>query len=291
MRIREPVVAGQFYEADPDRCRADLEECLSKAGSVDLEGRRLIGGVVPHAGWTFSGALAAKVFRALADSRSPDVIVVFGSVHRHRGREAALFGDGRWEGPLGAVSVDRRLAERILSQTNLIVDDPYAHESEHSIEVQMPFIARLFPKAKVMPIMVPPVRTAPEVGQAVGRTLTSYDYDAVVVGTTDLTHYGPRYGFAPFGVGSKGNTWAKAKNDTRFIELVCAMRASEVVAEAGEHHNACGSGAVAATIAAAAALGATTGELLDHTTSAEVMAGRMYGDSGDSVGYAAIVFS
>ncbi len=290
MIIREPVVAGQFYPANPDQCRAEVLQYLSEGSADHTTDSRLLGGIVPHAGWVFSGAVAARVFNALAASGTPDVIVLVGSVHRIRGREAALFGAGRWETPLGPLEVDSRLAERILGHTNLIVDDPYAHEQEHSIEVQMPFVKHLFPEAKVVPIMVPQVPTAYEVGEAIGRTLTAYKYNALIVGTTDLTHYGPRYGFIPHGFGAKGSVWAKDENDRRFIDLVCSMRAKEVVSEAIEHKNACGGGATAATVAAVAALGATKGMLLEHTTSTEVAGGRMPDDQADSVGYAAIVF-
>jgi hypothetical protein len=237
-----------------------------------------------------SGAVAAKVFNVLASSTSPRVVVLLGGVHRVRGKEAALFAAGRWETPLGPVEIDSRLAERILGHTNLIIDDPYAHEEEHSIEVQVPFIKQLFPEAKVVPIMVPPVPTAHEVGEAVGRTLTSYKYDALVIGTTDLTHYGPRYGFTPQGVGAEGNTWAKEKNDRQFIDLVCTMKAKELVREASRNKNACSSGAAAATVAAAAALGASAGVLLEHTSSSEVLGGHFPEDQSDSVGYAAVVF-
>jgi AmmeMemoRadiSam system protein B len=150
----------------------------------------------------------------------------------------------------------------------------------------MPFIKHLFPLAKVAPIMVPINKTAPEVGQAVGRTLQSYKYNATVVGTTDLTHYGPGYGFTPYGVGPDALRWAKDENDRRFIDLVCAMRDGDLVAEASKRHNACNSGAAAATIAAVRVLGATRGVLLRHTTSSEVLGG----EHEDAVGYAGIVF-
>jgi AmmeMemoRadiSam system protein B len=290
MIIREPIVAGQFYPADPDRCRAEVLQCAESGSTSRMRGKRMFGGIVPHAGWVFSGAVAARVFNLLATAGTPDVIVLIGSVHRFRGKEAALFGAGRWETPIGPVEVDGRLAERILGHTNLIVDDPYAHEQEHSIEVQMPFLRHLFPEVKVVPVMVPPVAAAHEVGEAIGRTLTAYKYNALIVGTTDLTHYGPRYGFIPQGVGAKANAWAKEQNDRRFIDLVCSMKATELVAEAMEHKNACGSGATAATVAAVAALGATEGILLEHTTSADVMAGSLPDDQTDSVGYAAMVF-
>ncbi len=291
MIIREPVVAGQFYPRASEPCRAQLTEMLSATPPVDPDDRPMIGGLVPHAGWACSGAVTAKVFRALADSGTPDVVILLGGVHRYRGRNAALFGTGRWESPLGPVTVDERLAERVLGHTNLIVDDPYAHEDEHSIEVQIPFVKHLFGNARIVPIMVPPIETAHEVGEAVARTIKSYSYNAIVVGTTDLTHYGPRYGFTGHGIGKNANAWAKEINDRRFIDLVCEMKSTEVVVEAQEHNNACSAGAAAATLGAVLGLGAIRAELLEHTTSSEVLADTTPDPATDSVGYAGIVFS
>jgi len=177
----------------------------------------------------------------------------------------------------------------VLDACDAAVDDPHAHETEHSIEVQMPMIAFAFGDVPVVPIMIPPGPCALSVGEAVGKVLAADKRDAVIVGTTDLTHYGPGYGFTPQGVAAEAFTWAKEENDRRFIELMCAMAGDQVVAEAGERRNACSSGAVAATIGAAKTLGATKGTLLAHTTSREVL-----GQSGralpvDSVGYAGVV--
>lgn len=290
MIVREPVVADRFYPADADRCRTDLSSLLAHGPSDGASPGRKYGGIVPHAGWTFSGAVAARVFRMLADSVTPDVVVLFGSVHRYTGPKAALFSSGRWETPLGAVDVDARLADRLLGQTNLIVDDVHAHTDEHSIEVQMPFVKHLFPSAKVLPIMVPPGSDAPEVGEALARTLDAYGYDAIVIGSTDLTHYGPQYGFVPHGVGCVGNAWAKDVNDQRFIDLVCSMSAQKVVGEAIEHRNACSAGAVAAALRAALALGASTATLVSQTTSAEVVTAQGAAAPENSVGYAGFVF-
>jgi AmmeMemoRadiSam system protein B len=135
------------------------------------------------------------------------------------------------------------------------------------------------------------VNTAYEIGEAVGRTLKVYDYDALVIGTTDLTHYGPNYGFTPHGVGAAGNTWAKEENDRRFIDLLLALRGEELVAEAARHRSACSSGAAAATVGAVVALGASKATLLEHTSSAEVLGSKTPGEMTDSVGYAGVVFS
>ncbi len=291
MRIREPIVAGRFYPQDGTECRTELQRLLSQAPACRESEVVPIAGLLPHAGWSYSGQVAARVFSHLSTRPAPDVVVLFGGVHRSRGKEAAMFSSGRWETPVGSVAIDDRLSDRILSQTNLIVDDSYAHEDEHSIEVQLPFVRHLFPSAKMIPIMVPPGAHAHEVGEAVARTLTVYRYNAVVVGTTDLTHYGPSYGFTPRGAEAKGRRWAKEENDRRFLDRVCALQASELVAEAARHKNACSSGAAAATVAAAVALGATRAAVLEHTTSAEVFPSAEAAAPKDSVGYAGIVFA
>jgi AmmeMemoRadiSam system protein B len=291
MRVRETVFAGRFYPGAAEGCRDELIEMLDHAVEAPADLGKPVAGLVPHAGWIYSGTVAAAVFKVFAKREPPQSIVLFGAVHRSPARKAALFDSGRFETPLGPLMVDDRLADRILGHTNLLAQDPYAHEDEHSIEVQLPFIKHLYPDVKIVPIMVPPTDEAHEVGEAVGRTLTAYKYDAFVVGTTDLTHYGPMYGFTPHGLGAEGAKWAKTQNDSRFLDLVCAMKGREVVAEAAINHNACGSGAVAATIGAAAALGATKGHILQHTNSAEVMEERSGARASDAVGYAAVVFS
>ena len=289
--VREPVVAGRFYPETRCACDSQIDEFLSANASPRELPSTLYGGIVPHAGWVYSGAVAVEVFRALAASRQPDVLILFGGVHGYRGRKAALFASGRWETPLGTVEIDARLAERILSHTNLVTPDSHAHEEEHSLEVQLPFVQRLFPGVKVVPIMVPPTPAASEVGEAVARTIEVYDYHALVVGTTDLTHYGPQYGLVHRGVGVEANAWAKNENDRRFIDLMCAMRSTEVVAEANARKNACNAGAVAATMRAALALGASRGILLTHSTSSKVARKLEKTESENSVGYCGIVFA
>ena len=287
MVVRRPVVAGQFYPQATERCREDLLSCVASAPEPGALPRRLLGGIVPHAGWMCSGHLAAAVFKALAGASQPETIVMFGAAHRWAGKQAAMFCSGRWETPLGSIEVDDRLAQRVLGFTNVIADDPYAHQDEHALEVQMPFVKHFLPQAKVLPITVPPSAMATEVGEAVARTLEAYRSSAVVVGTTDLTHYGRSYHFEPHGPGEEGRRWAKEVNDRRIIDLMESMAAERVVPEALEHHNACGAGAVAATVASVAHQRAEVAVVLEHTTRHEVLQGR---GSGDAVGYVGMVY-
>ena len=111
-----------------------------------------------------------------------------------------------------------------------------------------------------------------------------------MVGSTDLTHYGPSYGFIPGGSGRAGLEWAR-ENDRRVLDLIEAMRAEDVIEETASRQNACGGGAIAATIAACSAMGATRGICLDYTTSAEMMKEAFGRSAEDAVGYAAVIFA
>jgi hypothetical protein len=290
MMIREPVVAGQFYPAGREQCLKHIEALRPK---TPFEGgpARPVAAIVPHAGWVFSGATALAALEAVTSRRVPRSFVIFGAIHRPV-RHSAVFPSGGWETPLGLVEVDERLAREILSRgPDLVAEDPAAHESEHSIEVQLPLIHRLAPQAKIVPISVQPDEKAASVGRLVGIAIRGLGADAVCIGSTDLTHYGASYGFVPKGPGEAGIRWMRDENDKRMLDLMVRLDADAVVPESRARWNACGAGAVAATLAAARELGAERGTVVQYTTSYDVMRREMGRDSADAaVGYAGVVF-
>jgi AmmeMemoRadiSam system protein B len=286
MAVRLPSVAGMFYPAEEAACRRQVVACLGHVPPAPLP-RPIQGGVVPHAGWTYSGPTAGRVFAALAAQGAPETVVLAGAVHSWGVSRASLYGSGAWRTPLGDLPIDEELAQQVLRDPAAsVIDRPEAHGSEHSIEVQTPFIKYLFPDARILPVAVPPTVDVLEVGRQLARAARDLGRRAVILGSSDLTHYGPRYGFAPVGVGEKGLQWAR-QNDERLLDLAVEMRAADIVPEATRHGNACGGGAIAAAIAFAAQMGAQQGTLLQHTTSHEALP---MGRPADLVGYAAIVF-
>lgn len=287
MRVRSPVVAGRFYPARRADCVREIESCLPQRPSSDLP-QRIIAGVVPHAGWSFSGPTAAQVYTAIHSQRSPSTFVLLSAMHGWNTIRSAVYGGGAWSTPLGEAPIDAELAQAVLDAgKGLLVDSPSAHDGEHSAEVQVPFIQHLFPQAHILPILVPPDEQAVEVGEVIARAVAAAEKDIVIIGTTDLTHYGAMYyGFAPAGTGAAALEWTRT-NDARVIRLMLQMQAEGIVPETRAHRNACGGGAVAATVAAARALGAQKGVLLEYTTSHHVMP---RGEATDFVGYAAVVF-
>ena len=284
MPTRSPTVAGLFYPADRAACQKQLRECLQDTGMSKVSDL-IRAGVVPHAGWTYSGPAAAKVYAAIGAQGTPETVVLFGAVHSWGVGESSVYASGSWRTPLGKVEIDEALATAVLDVSDgLIVDRPQAHDGEHSIEVQLPFLRHLFPSTLILPIAVPPSVDSHTIGKLVARVARSMGRQAPAIASSDLTHYGPRYGMAPGGTGQLGIDWAKA-NDRRLLDLVVQMRADEVVTEATAHHNACGAGAIAAAMAYASELGASRGLVLQHTNSYEAMP---LGAPSDHVGYAAV---
>ena len=340
MIVREPIVAGRFYPDDPQQCQRLAQQLFAEAAGAfddpagpakDLP-KKIVGGIVPHAGWVFSGEPAARTLEAIARGRSypqisqmtqietkqereekkedeedvqkqkeiesvksaqsadkPPTFILLGAMHRARGSHGLIFDRGLWRTPLGDIEIDERLAQQLLDNSNLLVADPAAHGLEHSIEVQIPLIQMRFPGARIVPILTPPVALAEQVGLAVGRTLEIFGVDAVVLGSTDLTHYGPGYGFVPQGAGPAGLRWAKEVNDAGLLDAVVRLDGAAAIEQSNSHQNACGGGAVAATLAAAKKLGATRGVVLEHVTSYEVMLAKFGQRSDDAVGYLSAV--
>jgi hypothetical protein len=291
MQIRKPIVAGQFYPGQNDSCVAEIDEFLEQRTLSESLPETIVAGIVPHAGWTFSGSTAALVFRAIRQQHEKvHTFCLFGAAHSYFGHLPAVYDKGSWLTPLGNVGIDEELADAIMEK-KAAVSDPQAHSSEHSIEVQVPFIQHLFAGARILPILVSPIEQAVALGEAVGDIIKADEKKKIVcIGSTDLTHYGPRYGFTPMGIGPDAFQWVSQVNDRQFIDLALKLEPQRMLTNAAENCNACGAGAAAAAVAAAKKLGKTEGLLLAHTNSNEVMLREMGYSSSDSVGYAAIIF-
>ncbi len=284
--VRKAYRAGSFYPASAGQCRSLIAECMRPWKDQLVSPPPRIG-IVPHAGWVFSGPTAGAVFEAMLKG-SPEIFLVLGAIHVPGVRKAALYPAGQWETPLGPISIDEELNSRILdSLKGRAEENANAHKFEHSIEVQVPFIRHLFPKSRLVALMVPPDENAAALGRALGAVLEDRP-DVNVLGSTDLTHYGlDNFGFAPAGIGPKALEWVRNVNDRAMIDAMLNLDAEATVAQSRRNYNACGAGAIAAAVACARALGSTQGRLLHYTTSYDVMPQRQ---ATDFVGYAAVVF-
>src|ERR1044072_9000415 len=169
MTTRPPAVAGTFYEGAPDAMRAQVQSCFA-ANEPAKEKRRFIGAVVPHAGLMYSGHVAAA-FYALAEL--PKRFIILCPNHTGFGHFAAINREGSWRTPFGDAAIDTALADALMAQTPLLVEDARAHAREHSLEVQLPFLQYLLGDFTFVPICLGAHRYdyAEEVGRSVAAVL------------------------------------------------------------------------------------------------------------------------
>lgn len=176
-------MAGQFYPADPDELKEMILGYLDKAVQKDLPGR-LTGFVSPHAGYVYSGIVAAAGFKILAEQKNVEHVIILGPSHQMAFSGAAVPEADSWNTPLGEVPVVQPESHRL---GGVIAVSDEAHEFEHSLEVQVPFIQVILPKAKILPVIcgdVQPSRLAGELEKII-------DEKTVIVASSDLSHYLP----------------------------------------------------------------------------------------------------
>ncbi len=278
MKIRYPSQAGAFYAGSASALRSQLEGCFKhKYGPVKIpqvrEGRpkKTIGLVVPHAGYMYSGHVAAHSYLALGSDGTPETLVILGPNHTGLGSGVSIMTEGAWRTPLGDAVIDKEVANRIWRASGIIDVDEDAHRYEHSVEVQLPFLQYMYGKAfRFVPItlMMQDLETCREIGNSIGSV--GKNRDLVVIASTDLTHYEPQQ--------------IAEQKDSLVIKAILELDEEQLAdVVVSKHISMCGSGPVLSTLVAAKKLGSKTARLLSYRTSGDVT------DDRDAVvGYASI---
>ncbi|MDR2588947.1 MAG: AmmeMemoRadiSam system protein B [Spirochaetales bacterium] len=230
--------------------------------------------VVPHAGWFFSGALAWQGITALSPAKT--LIVLGGHLSPHS-PILASFCDA-FETPLGPLETDTALLEEISSEIHLQPDTP----GDNTTEIQLPLIKHAFPQAKALCLRVPPGSLALALGGLLAR-LAHEGRSLAVVASTDLTHYGPGYGFAPKGTGPSAEKWVKEENDAPFLAALAAGDYNEALRLGLAHKAACSAGAAAAAALCAGEL-QLRGRIAAYATSLDKHTASSF------VGYGVVVY-
>ncbi len=280
---RPAVLAGTWYPKTASACHREIQEILESIKPGPVSEMEAKGGIVPHAGWYFSGRVALEVIHGLKGRDDPDVVIIFG-IHLHPDALPSIMAKGAWDTPLGPLEIHEPLAAALMTHVDFEIETARQFTPDNTIEVQLPFIKACFPAARIIPIGAPPHLRSVEIGKLCAETALGMGLRIKVIGSTDLTHYGPNYGFTPKGGGDAAVEWVKQHNDRQIIDAICAMDPERTIREAIQKHNACCSGAAAAAISAAGVLGAKSARLLTYTTSHDRHPGDSY------VGYAGIVF-
>ena len=283
MAVRKAVFAGSWYPRQATACESEIHQFLSEIPELPESQEGWLAGIVPHAGWFYSGQIACQVINALKDETPPDLVVVFG-MHLHSGSTNYMMPRGAWETPFGELPVAEALAEHLMARFDYQIETASDFSQDNTIELQMPFIKYLLNPSTVLAMGVPPTATSLEIGRAVAEWARQQGLNLKIIGSTDLTHYGRNYGYTPKGTGQAALDWVRRTNDQQVIEAMLAMAPEKVIQEGHQNQNACCAGAAATAIAAAKHIGAKHAHTVAYATSYEKSPGDSF------VGYVGMVF-
>jgi len=266
--IRSPVVSGQFYPESPSQLKSMIE------GFVDKEAvkEEVIGLVSPHAGYIYSGPVAGAVISRI---KFNDTFIIMGPNHTGRGKPLSIMTEGVWKTPLGEVEIDSELGKQILATSKHLKEDYTAHQYEHSIEVQLPFLQYFKKDIRLVPIILSyyPGATYKEIGKEIAKAVKELNKKVVIIASSDMTHYEPQK--------------SAQKKDSQAIEAILDLNEDELLKRVDELNiSMCGYGPTVSLLSAAKELGATGAELVRYQTSGDTT-----GDYSAVVGYAGIIIT
>ena len=286
MMVREAVFARQgWYPASREACEREAQRLLTAAAQTTDHEHLAVAAIVPHAGWRFSGAVAAASIAALGDDVT-DCVMIFGG-HMRPGQRPRLQIAGSFDTPLGAIDVDDQIATELASRFDAEIETADNFLPDNSIELQLPFIKQRWPRARIVAMAVGADRQAKEIGCVAAQLSREQGRQAVALGSTDLTHYGENYDFCPQGVGEAAHRWSKEINDRGFLDALLGHELDTALEHALDSHSACCPGAALAAASFAAELGGSETRLLKHITSHEVMPDHR---ATMWVGYASLIY-
>lgn len=267
---RQPFVAGRFYDGDPGRLKASVDACLA-LGEGRSEAPTLLA-MVPHAGYVYSGGVCGKT---LAQANLAPAVLLLGPNHTGFGTRFSLWTEGNWAIPGAELPVDEELARAVLAADPAIKADTLAHVREHSLEVILPFLARLNPATTIAPLSVSSnlFEELKRVGQAIGRALKAFPRPVSMVVSSDMSHY--ISSDLARELDSMALDAAVALDPARLFETV---RMNEITM--------CGVRPMTVGLFAALELGATRAEVAAYANSGDVT-----GDKDQVVGYAGVLVS
>jgi len=265
---RKAAVAGQFYHDSSARLSHQVQQYVTH----NLPREHAIGILSPHAGLIYSGAVAGEVYSRIS---FPETFLLIGPNHTGLGAKVALMSGGEWEIPTGLFSIDERLSQKILLNTPLVSGDSQAHLFEHSLEVQLPFIAAFSKSSKIVPltVMSATLNECMSMGEGIAKAIRSSDYPVVIVASSDMSHY--------------VTDSVARKKDKMAIDRMLSLDPEglfETVRK--EQISMCGYLPATIMLFAAKLLGARGAKLIKYATSGDVS-----GDYDAVVGYAGIIVS
>ncbi len=266
--IRKPAVAGQFYPASSSQ----LKTMIGALADEKAEKQEVIGLISPHAGYIYSGPVAGAVISRI---KLKDTFIIIGPNHTGMGKPLSIMTEGEWQTPLGKVEIDSELGKQILATSSHLQEDDVAHQYEHSIEVQIPFLQYFKPDIRIVPIILAYAGGSvyKEIGKDIAKAVKQLKREVVLIASSDMTHYEAQE--------------SARKKDTQAIEAILCLDEDQLLKRVKELDiSMCGYAPTVSVIAAAKELGAKTAELIRYQTSGDIT-----GDYDSVVGYAGIIIT
>ncbi len=262
---RQPAVAGQFYNNSAEQLRSELKIMIPVTGDQ----KKVLGIISPHAGYIYSGVVAGKGY---ASVEIPSTVLILGPNHHGAGAAAALHPDGEWLTPLGAAPINDRLNSFIGQHVPFVQSDAVAHQLEHSLEVQVPFLQYLRPDVSIAALCLGhgDYAAVRQIGDGIAAAIRAYGEEVLIVASSDMTHY--------------ESAEAARRKDNLALERVLALDPEGLLRICrSERITMCGVVPSAVMLVAAKGLGAKQAKLVTYATSGDVT-----GDNNQVVGYASV---
>ncbi len=268
--IRKSTASGSFYPADPDELRKQIDNFLNNVESLDLQNIKAI--ISPHAGYIYSGQIAAYSFKQVAGIKYDSVIIIAPS-HAEYFDYASVYHGDAYETPLGSVKIDKDRANALTESNHRIQLSAFGHRDEHSLEVQLPFLQVIFGKdMSIVPVVIgnQSRENIEELGRIAGELFS--DDNILIIASTDLSHYHPY------------NTASKL--DDRVAGLIGSFDTGGLMEEfTSDKAEMCGGGPVLSAMMISAAMGTDSSKIIKYANSGDVS-----GDRSAVVGYLSAVF-
>ncbi|MDX9815677.1 MAG: AmmeMemoRadiSam system protein B [Smithellaceae bacterium] len=268
--IRKSVIAGSWYPGRPDVLRRDIEDYFQLVPDMRIDGD-ILALISPHAGYMYSGQIAAHAYKLIRGEKY-DAVFVVGPSHRVAFHGVSVYPQGGYETPLGVIPVDEVSAREIIFSSNVIKDIPAAHMQEHSVEIQLPFLQIALGDFSFVPLVMGDQNenTCRELARIINQVARKKK--VLVVGSSDLSHF-------------HDYREAKKLDDVAIRYLEKADAEGLLVSLRNDSTEACGGGPMAVAMLAARGLGAVKSKILKYANSGDVT-----GDKSSVVGYVSAVF-
>jgi MEMO1 family protein len=271
---RKRNLPNNWYPDNPDDIYDFISNSIQKTKS---KGNYAVAAVVPHAGWYFSGSIAVNTIADL--KKNPDIVIITGG---HLGPGSGIYyaPEKVFETPLGDIVSEQNILKKLKEKFRLQED----LSTDNTVEIHTPIIKYFFPESTLLWLRVGSGQESIELGKALYNIINKTSIETVVIGSTDLTHYGSNFSFQPMGEGIEAVEWVKNVNDKKIVDQMIEMDCKKVLKSANNNFAACSAGGAVSAIEFAKLSGVKTGKLIEYASSYDTVKSESF------VGYAGIVF-